>query len=148
MSQINRRNLLLSSLALSLPVAAGCSSESVHDAVEELGTPTIETASVALRGYAIVACLIGPRVFALPAPGVRVLGVFLIVTSVATKLAIEYLDVELKKRYVSEALSEKELALVERELSIAFQLENGETETQPLGPNQYDEPAPQEGTVS
>lgn len=139
MSRMNRRNLLLSSLALTAPVAVGCSSESVKETVENLDTSTIETASLALNGYAIVACLIGPRVFTLPAPGVRVLSVFLVVTSVATKLAIEYLDAELKKRYVEEALSEQETALIERELAITFQLENGEQETQPLGPNQYDE---------
>lgn len=139
MSRINRRNLLLSTLALSAPIAVGCSSESVKEAVEDLDTSTIENASLVLNGYAIAACLVGPRVFTFPAPGVRVLSVFLIVTSVATKLAIEYLDAELKKRYVEEALSEQEAALIEREQAITFQLENGEKETQPLGPNQYAE---------
>ncbi|NND99579.1 MAG: hypothetical protein HKN47_19865 [Pirellulaceae bacterium] len=142
MSQINRRNLLLSAAALSLPATVGCSGNQVQETLDGIDTDTMESAAVALKGYALVSCLIGPRVFALPAPGVRVLAVFLVVSGVATKLAIEYLDVELRKRYVAEALTDEEIKVIETDLAVTFQLENGNTEKTLLGPNQYDTESP------
>ncbi|QDT10333.1 hypothetical protein [Planctomycetes bacterium K23_9] len=136
---LSRRHLMLLLGATAIP-ATGCSTEDVQNAVDELDTETLETASVALRGYAIVSCLVGQRVVTLPAPGVRVLAVFLIVSGVASKLVIEYLDVELRKRHVTETLSEEESKTIESDLLVTFQLESGETETVQLGPNQYDKP--------
>lgn len=135
---LSRRQLMLLLGVAAVP-AIGCSSEEVQDVVDEIDTETLETASVALRGYAIVSCLVGPRIVSLPAPGVRVLAVFLVVSSVATKLVIEYLDVELRKRHVTEAINEKESKAIESELSVTFQLENGDTESVPLGANQYEQ---------
>ncbi|MGB7346152.1 MAG: hypothetical protein WBD20_18180 [Pirellulaceae bacterium] len=137
---LSRRHLMFLLGTAAIP-AAGCSSEQIQETVDQIDTETLETATVALRGYALISCVIGPRVLALPAPGVRVLAVFLVVSSVATKLVIEYLDVELRKRHVTEALSEAESKAIEADIAVTFNLENGEKETVSLGPNQYDAPA-------
>ncbi len=120
------------------PVLAGCDADAVQDAIDSAETDTLETGSLALRGFAIVAYVVGTRVVTLPTPGVRILGVVLIITSLTTKLAIEYLDVELKKRYVAEELDPSEQRQIESDLAVTFQLENGQTESVPLGPNQYE----------
>ena len=135
----SRRHLLLASAAASLPVAAGCSGEDVQEKIDSLDTDTIESATVALKGLALVSCLAGPRIVMLPVPGVRIIAVCLVVSSVATKLAIEYLDVELRKRYIAEAVSEEEAKAIEGELAVTFTMQNGETEKVVLGPNQYEE---------
>ena len=138
MNRINRRNLLLTAAAVSIPAAVGCSKDSVHETIDSIDTETIESASVALKGFAIVSCMVGPRIVALPAPGVRVLAVCLVVSGIATKLAIEYLDVELKRRYITEALEEAEAKQIEQDLAVTFSLENGDKETVVLGANKYE----------
>jgi hypothetical protein len=136
-TDLSRRTWLLLAGVASIPTV-GCSTSDVQEVVEDLDTETLEDAAVALRGYALVSCLVGPRVFSLPAPGVRVLAVFLVASGIATKLVIEYLDVELRKRHVAEALSEEEVKAIESDLAVTFNLDNGETESVPLGPNQYE----------
>ncbi len=140
MQPINRRRMLI--VAATIPAAAGCDRETVDGKIAELDTETLQQGTVALRGFAIVAYVIGARVVMLPTPGVRVLGVALIVTSVATKLAVEYLDVELKKRYIAEELEETEARQLEADLAVTFQLENGDKEQVPLGPNRYETDEP------
>ena len=90
-----------------------------------------------MKGFALVSFAVGPRIVSLPAPGVRVVAVFLIVSGVATKIAVQYLDVQLRKRYVEEALTEEETRAIESDLAVKFQTENGDTETVQLGANQY-----------
>ena len=138
-TQISRRNLLLTAGALAVPATVGCAPEDVQKTVENLETETLENAAMALKGYVIVSFMIGPKVVTLPAPGVRVLAVFLVVSGLASKLAIEYLDVELRKRYVEEAVTEEQMKSIEADLAVNFQLKNGDVESVPLGPNQYDE---------
>jgi len=136
----SRRQLMLLLGASTIP-AIGCSSDDVQEVVDQIDTETLETATVALHGYALVSCLVGPRIVSLPAPGVRVLAVFLVVSSVATKLVIEYLDVELRKRRLTELLREEETKAIESELAVLFTTESGESESVLLGANQYDAPA-------
>ena len=146
MQSINRRRMLIA-VAAAAPGLAGCDTDSVQEAIDSAETDTLETGSLALRGFAIVAYVVGTRVVTLPTPGVRILGVFLIITSLTTKLAIEYLDVELKKRYVAKELDESEQRQVESDLAVTFQLENGQTESVPLGPNQYESDESDESNV-
>lgn len=131
------RRALLVAVAAALPVASGCSTETVRETVADIDTDTLENTTLALRGFAILSVAIGPRLIPLPAPGVRVLAVFLIVSGVATKLAIEYLDVELRQRHFAEALNDEEAKAIESDLAVTFQLENGNTEKVQLGANQY-----------
>lgn len=131
-----RRGLLIAAAA-ALPAVSGCSTNTVHETVADMDTDTLENAALAMRGFAILSVAIGPRLIPLPAPGVRVLAVFLIVSGVATKLAIEYLDVELRQRHFAEALSEEEAKAIETDLAVKFHLENGNTEQVQLGANQY-----------
>lgn len=137
MQSIHRRRMLIAAVAAA-PALAGCDSDTVQEAIDNAETETLETGSLALRGFAIVAYVVGTRVVTLPTPGVRILGVALIITSLTTKLAIEYLDVELNKRYVVEEVNESEQRQIEADLMVTFQLENDTSETVPLGPNQYE----------
>lgn len=140
MRPVSRRRVLLAVAAptVTLPLVSGCGSDTVKETIAEADTQTLEQSKVALRGFAIVTYIVGARVVTLPTPGVRILGVALVITSIATKLAIEYLDVELKKRYVAEELSEEEARAIESDLHVVFQLENGDSEKVPLGENRYE----------
>jgi hypothetical protein len=133
---LSRRKWML--LTAAAAPAVGCSTSDVQEVVQDIDTDTLEDAAVVLRGYALVSCIVGPRVFSLPVPGVRVLAVFLVTSGIATKLVIEYLDVELRKRHVAEALSEEEVKAIESDLAVTFNLDNGGKESVPLGPNQYE----------
>ena len=136
MQPIHRRRMLI--MAATVPVVAGCERETVDETIAATETEMLEQGTVVLRGFAIVAYVVGARVVMLPTPGVRILGIALIISSVATKLAVEYLDIELKKRYIAENLEESEARQLESDLAVTFQLENGETEQVPLGANRYE----------
>ena len=60
----------------------GCSGDRVTDAVtdvvEEVPTETLESVHVGLRGFQLVAFMVGKRVVRLPHPAVRILGVALV----------------------------------------------------------------------
>ncbi|MAI35629.1 MAG: hypothetical protein L7W43_11875 [Rubripirellula sp.] len=120
----------------------GCSdnpvSNAVTDAVEEIPTETIESLHVGLRGFQLVAFLVGKRVVRLPHPAIRILGVALVSTALVSLLAIEYLDDELKRRQIREELSEQERASIEALLAVVFTTENGLDEQVQLGPNRYE----------
>ena len=137
MSKLQRRQAILA-MAASATTLCGCGSDSVDDAVADLSTPTLENARVGLRGFQIVAFMVGKRLVQLPHPAVRILGVALLTSGAATYLVIEYLSVELNKRSVREALEEQELAAIESALAVEFVTENGFTESVALGPNQYE----------
>ncbi len=138
-TRTNRRGLLL--FAGGLGLAAGCSgqnpTELTQQAVESLDTDTLENGKLVLRGFALVSYMVGTRVVFLPTPAVRILGVALIFSSVATKLAIEYLDDELTRRHHTVEVSGDEVKAIETSAEVRFQTEHGETETVRLGPNQY-----------
>ena len=140
MYRTNRRTLLLSAAAASLPVA-GCHSEAVSDAVaeavEDIPAERIEEGIVALRGFEIVAWEVGKRVVFLPHPAIRIIGVSLLVSAGVAKLLIEYLDVELVRQKHEEDLQNEEVVELESQQSVTFKLENGYTEDVPLGPKTY-----------
>ncbi len=142
MRRMNRRNMIVSAAAIGLPAAAGCQSETVSDVISDAAanveTETIEEGLVALKGFEIVAWEVGKRVIFLPHPAIRIIGVTLIISAGAAKLAIEYLDVELNRRKVEETLSGDEVVQIESDQSVTFQLENGYTENVALGPSQYE----------
>ncbi|TWU04880.1 hypothetical protein [Stieleria varia] len=138
----SRRKLLLIAGGLGgLGLATGCgekgAAELTRETVESLDTQTLENGKLLLRGFAIVSYMAGTRVIFLPSPGVRILGVALIFTSMATKLAVEYLDDELVRRYHTTELTESEAMAIESAGEVRFQTESGETETVALGKNQY-----------
>lgn len=145
MDRTHRRNFLLC-VAAGIPVAAGCNtseisdtvSATVEDVTEDIDTETLEEGMVALRGFEIVAWEIGKRVIWLPVPAVRIIGVSLIVSAGAAKLAITYLDIELNRREVKESLMDEELVELESGQAVKFQLHNGYSEEVPLGPNRYE----------
>ena len=116
----------------------GTASSAVADAVEEVPTETIQSVQVSLRGFQLVAFLVGKRVVRLPHPAVRILGIALVSTALVSQLAIEYLDDELKRREILEELSEEERASIEARLAVVFTTENGLEEQVQLGPNRYE----------
>ena len=147
MQRSNRRVFFVSAAAAaSLPLAAGCGSDAVDeavsstvaDAVADVDTATLEEGMVALRGFEIVAWEVGKRVIWLPVPAIRIIGVSLIVSAGVTKLVIRYLDVELKRRESEEILTSDEVVELESAQKVSFQLENGYSEDVVLGANQYE----------
>ena len=88
-------------------------SERVSDAVEELPTDTIERVQVSLRGFQLIAFMVGKRVVRLPHPAVRILGVAIVSSALISQLAIEYLDDELVRRETREQLTGDERARIE-----------------------------------
>lgn len=121
---------------------SGCSGDpvgtAVTDAVEEVPTDALERVHVGLRGFQLVAFMVGKRVVRLPHPAVRILGVALVSTALVSLLAIEYLDDELKRRQIREELSEEERSSIEAQLAVVFKTENGLDEQVQLGPNRYE----------
>lgn len=113
-------------------------STAVTDAVQEIPTETLESVHVGLRGFQLVAFIVGKRVVRLPHPAVRILGVALVSTALVSLLAIEYLDDELKRRQIREELSEQERSSIEAQLAVVFTTENGLDEQVHLGPNRYE----------
>ena len=137
MTKIQRRQAIIA-IAASAAAAGGCSSSIVDETVAETSTPTLENTRVGLRGFQIVAFTVGKRLVQLPPPAVRILGVALLTSGLATFLVIEYLDIELKKRSLRELLVTEELTAIESDLAVVFTTENGLTESVALGPNQYE----------
>lgn len=141
MDKLQRRQALL--VMISAPaIASGCSREEISEATSEVSDEVLENTRVGLRGFQIIAFSVGQRVVLLPPPAVRILGVALLVSGVATLLVVEYLDVELKRRMVREELSDQERIAIESDLAVEFQTENGLTETVALGPNRYEDTDP------
>lgn len=141
--KIQRRDaLVILGGACCLPGCSGdpvsTASSAVADAVEDVSTQRLESIQVSLRGFQLVAFLIGKRVVRLPHPAVRILGVALVSTALVSQLAIEYLDDELKRRQIREELSEAERASIEARLAVVFTTENGLEENVQLGPNRYE----------
>ena len=120
----------------------GCSGDSVSTAVsgavEDVPTETLKSVHVGLRGFQLVAFMVGKRVVRLPHPAVRILGVALVSTALVSLLAIEYLDDELKRRQIREELSDQERSSIESQLAVVFTTENGLDEQVQLEPNRYE----------
>ena len=93
--EMQRRELLMM-LAGTGCLVSGCNgdpiemaSERVSDAVEELPTDTIERVQVSLRGFQLIAFMVGKRVVRLPYPAVRILGIAIVSSALISQLAIE-----------------------------------------------------------
>lgn len=138
MDKLQRRHALLAMIVAPV-VTAGCSRDEVSEATEEMPTSVLQNTRIGLRGFQLVSMTVGQRIIFLPTPGVRVLGVALLVSGLVTFLVVEYLDVELKRRMVKEELSDTERIAAESSLGIEFQTDNGLKEFVSLGPNQYEE---------
>ena len=110
----------------------------VSDAVEELPTDTIERVQVSLRGFQLIAFMVGKRVVRLPHPAVRILGVAIVSSALISQLAIEYLDDELVRRETREQLTGDERSRIESQLAVVFKTLNGLEESVALGPNRYE----------
>ncbi|MCC9641122.1 hypothetical protein LOC71_02475 [Rhodopirellula sp. JC740] len=105
--------------------------------VEETSTDQLENYRVALRGYEIVSGMIGPRVFFLPYPGMRILSVLIVATTVSAKLVVKYIDTELIQRQLEEDLKKEERTRIEADGYVAFKTESGVEERTFLAPTQY-----------
>ena len=149
----NRRQLLLIGSATVAATTVGCGSSAttkpivevvddvateVQDAVSEADTRDLKRYKLALRGYQIVSFSIASRVVFLPYPGMRIVSVAIVATSVAAKLAVEYIDDELIQRKIEEAISDSERSAVESDGYVEFETESGLTEQTQLAPTLYD----------
>lgn len=106
MERPTRRQILsLTAIAMTASVT-GCSSSTVTDTVDgavdelqenldETSTEDLQRYKLALRGYAIVSMTIAGRIVFLPYPGMRILTVMIMVSSVSAKLVVQYIDDEL-----------------------------------------------------
>lgn len=137
MTGIHRRDAILL-IATSSATLTGCKARVIDETVAATETDVLQSTKVGLRGFQLVAFTVGKRLVQLPHPAIRILGVVLVSSGVATFLAIEYLDDELKKRSIREELDERERTEVEAALAVEFETENGFKESVVLGPNQYD----------
>ena len=142
--EMQRRELLMM-LAGTGCLVSGCNgdpiemaSERVSDAVEELPTDTIERVQVSLRGFQLIAFMVGKRVVRLPHPAVRILGVAIVSSALISQLAIEYLDDELVRRETREQLTGDERSRIESQLAVVFKTQNGLEESVALGPTRYE----------
>lgn len=140
------RRLFIGIAASSVALAgAGCSKSNVPEAVaeavdnklQEASTEQLRQAKVVLHGYAIVSMVIGKRLVFLPKPGMRILAVLIIATSVAASLSIEYIDDELIRRKFDENLTPEERSQIESSGSVTFQTESGATEDVRISPTVY-----------
>jgi len=110
MGRTNRRQILSMTAMAATVSAIGCNSSNVIDpitksvdsaadgiqgAVESTSTSDLKRYKIALRGYQFVSMYIAGRVVFLPYPGMRILSVIIIASSVAAKLTVEYIDDEL-----------------------------------------------------
>ncbi len=151
-SKLGRRHFL-ACVSTSLAVTAGCSQElsstspspsssqpagqldeSLIDTVEP---ETLQRTKLALRGYEIVSMKVGSRLVFLSNPALRILGVVLISSSVAAKLAVDYIDDELIRRRIEEEVSTSERSAIESQHAVEFQTGSGTIENVYLGPTQY-----------
>ena len=142
--EMQRRELLMM-LAGTGCLVSGCNgdpiemtSERVSDAVEELPTDTIERVQVSLRGFQLIAFMVGKRVVRLPHPAVRILGIAIVSSALISQLAIEYLDDELVRRETREQLTGDERSRIESQLAVVFTTQNGLEESVALGPTRYE----------
>ncbi|MEM6366252.1 MAG: hypothetical protein AAF745_17625, partial [Planctomycetota bacterium] len=119
----NRRQLLLIGSAAFAATTVGCgpsaetkpiveavddAAADVQDAIRKTDTQDLKRYKLALRGYQIVSFAIASRVVFLPYPGMRIVSVAIVATSVAAKLAVEYIDDELIQRRIEELISDSE----------------------------------------
>jgi hypothetical protein len=73
----------------------------------------------------------------LPYPGMRILSVFIMATSISARLAVKYLDNELMRRQFEEPLTVDERASIESNGYIAFKTETGVNENKYLAAIDY-----------
>lgn len=148
----NRRQILLSAATAVSGAAIGCGSSTVtqgpvetandviddlEEAVSDASNEELKQYKLALRGYQIVSLHLAGRTVFLPYPGMRILSVMLVVTSVAAKLAVEYIDDELILRKIEESLTDRERTMIETDGYVTFKTESGLTEKVYLAPADY-----------
>ncbi len=132
--------------------AIGCNSSNVTDpitksvdsaadgiqgAVESTSTSDLKRYKIALRGYQFVSMYIAGRVVFLPYPGMRILSVIIVASSVAAKLTVEYIDDELIQRKVEESLTSNERSKIESDRYVTFTTESGIDTKEYLSPTMY-----------
>ena len=117
-------------------VVSGCD-KSPSEIVETSPKIVVQGTKLALRGYQIVAMYVGEKLVRLPHLAVRIVGVFLVTTSLGTELVVDYLDDELQKREIRESITEQQKISIEERRSVKFILDNGQEESVRLGDNQY-----------
>lgn len=130
MQNLNRRYLLITSGLAAISV--GCDRSIVETAsttldasVDQMPTPDVKNAKLALGGYAIVAIFAGKRLVMLPHPAVRILGATLIATSFGARLLVTYLDEELEERSIQEELAEQERSKIEADGYVEYETADG-----------------------
>lgn len=138
MTQQPSRRTFIAGIAGLSAAASGCG-KSPTDVVKDATESEIQYTKIGLRGYQIVAAKVGEKLIKFPHPAIRVLVVALLITAVASGLVIEYLDDELLRRQIREALSDEQRMQIERHRAVTFVTENGQEENVPLGENCYSE---------
>ena len=152
MGLTNRRQILSMTAMVATASTIGCNpsnvidpiSESVdsaankvQDAVENTSSSDLKRYKIALRGYQIVSMYIAGRVVFLPYPGMRILAVVIVASSVAAKLSVEYIDDELIHRKIEESLTSKERSAIESDRCVTFTTESGIDTKEYLSPTTY-----------
>lgn len=105
--------------------------------VDSTATNDLKSYKVALRGYEIVAMMIAGRVVLLPYPGMRILSVLIVASSLSARLAIQYIDDELIQRRIDETLTGRERSVIESDGYVEFTTETGLSEKVYLAPTEY-----------
>lgn len=131
---ITRRDLLIAGGMALFTIGCGNKSPTVATAP----TPAIQGSKIALRGYQIVAVKAGEKLIQLPHPALRILAVALIISAVGSEILIVYLDDELRRREIREAISEEQRIFLEEQRAVTFLTENGQEESIPLRDNVYE----------
>jgi hypothetical protein len=152
MGRTSRRQILSMTAMAATGSAIGCNSSNVIDpitksvdsaadgiqgAVESTSTSDLKRYKIALRGYQFVSMYIAGRVVFLPYPGMRILSVIIVATSVAAKLTVEYIDDELIQRKVEESLTSNERSKIESDRYVTFTTESGIDTKEYLSPTMY-----------
>ncbi|MEX1028036.1 MAG: hypothetical protein WD049_08525 [Candidatus Paceibacterota bacterium] len=145
MKPINSRRTFFVTFAGALAGASGCDRDgdgsdgtgAIGEAIDGASTEDLKTARLALRGYEIVSLTIARRVVFLPYPGMRIVAVFLVATTVAAHLVVKYIDEELIMRRIEETLSSEEKLAVEGDGYVEFETESGLLEKVYLAPTKY-----------
>ena len=152
MGRTNRRHILSMTAMAATGSAIGCNSSNVIDpitksvdsaadgiqsAVESTPTSDLKRYKIALRGYQFISMYIAGRVVFLPYPGMRILSVIIVASSVAAKLTVEYIDDELIQRKVEESLTATERSMIESDRYVTFTTESGIDTKEYLSPTMY-----------
>lgn len=81
--------------------------------------------------------MIAGRVVFLPYPGMRILSILIVASSVSARLAIHCIDDELIQRRIDETLTGRERSVIESDGYVEFTTDSGLSEKEYLPPTEF-----------